>query len=99
MTKNSQPSAVVGITWYHPDQYLAVKAFCEDRDSMDPTYEVWRSGVEKVMRDLQSRGTKVERVEFDLDEFKMWCSAHAKAPNAASRSAFTSLKLRDMHSG
>ena len=98
MTKNSLPSTVVGITWYRPEQYSAVKAFCEDRDSMDPTYEVWKSGAEKVMRELQAQGTKVERVDFDLDEFKMWCSANAKPSNAASRSAFTSIKLRDAHS-
>jgi len=97
MSKNSQPSAIVGITWYRPEQYLAVKAFCEDRDSMDTTYEVWKTGVEKVMRELQAEGTKVERVDFDLDEFKMWCSANARPSNAASRSEFTSIKLRDAH--
>ena len=97
MVNKSQSSSVVGITWYRPEQYLAVRAICNDSDSMDPTYQVWQAGAEKAMRELQSQGATVERIDFDLDEFKMWCSANAKPPNASSRAAFTSRKLRDLH--
>ena len=86
---------LVGIAWYRPEQWLALKEFSEDREKMDPTYEIWRRGAQKAMRGLRKEGQEVERVDFDLVEFKVWCSANRKRPVATSRSA--SLKLRNAH--
>ncbi|RPH38150.1 hypothetical protein EHM92_00805 [bacterium] len=95
MAKHSRQPIAVGIAWYRADQYFAVKAFCEDGNAMDPTYETWVTGAEEAVRQLQAQGTRVERVDFDLDDFKSWCFTNGQRPNAASRSAFTSLRLRD----
>ena len=95
--KKQTEKVVVGIAWYRPEQWLALKDFCDDRGKMDPTYETWRRGAEKAMRDLRTKGERVEAVDFDLEEFKIWCSANRKRPIAASRSEFASLKLRDAH--
>jgi hypothetical protein len=99
MPKHAHASTVVGIAWYRPEEYSAVKAFCEDRDTMDTTYEIWRRGVEKVERELRADGTEVVRIDFSLADFKLWSSTHAQKANASSRSAFTSLKLRERYSG
>ena len=88
---------VVGIAWYRRQQWSALKEFCEDREAMDPAYGIWKRGAEKAMRDLRSDGQEVEQVDFDLEEFKLWCSANRKRPIAPSRSEFASLKLRDAH--
>lgn len=95
--KKQKQKAVVGIAWYRAEQWLALKDFCDDRERMDPTYQTWRSGAEKAMRDLRGEGQQVEVVDFDLEEFKVWCSANGKRPIAASRSEFATLKLRDAH--
>jgi hypothetical protein len=97
MSQKSKPKTIVGITWYRPDQYDAVRTYCEDRDSKDATYQHCKAGVEKAMLELRSKGNEVVPVDFDLDEFKMWCSANGKRPIAKSRSAYTVQKLRDSH--
>ena len=88
---------VVGIAWYRPEQWSALKEFCEDRERMDSTYEIWRRGTQKAIRGLRKEGQEIERIDFDLEEFKVWCSVHRKRPVAASRSEFANLKLRDAH--
>ena len=99
MSQMAKPKTLVGITWYRPDQYDAVRTYCDDRDSMDATYQLWKTGVEKAMRQLRSEGNEVVPIDFDLDEFKRWCSANEKRPIASSRSAYTVQKLRDSHKG
>jgi hypothetical protein len=99
MNSGHKPNAIVGIAWYRPDQWNALKAFCDDRDNMDPTYEIWQEGAQKAMRQLRSAGQRVVSIDFDLDEFKMWCSANSKSPNASSRSEFTVFKTRELHKG
>ncbi len=97
MTPSRKSTSIVGIAWYRPEQWVALKQFSEDRDSMDSTYEIWKRGAQRAMRKLRSQGQQVVPVDFDLEEFKAWCSANRKRPIAASRSAFTVIKLRDTH--
>jgi len=66
---------------------------------MDETYEIWQKGAQNAMRQLRSGGENVVSVDFDLEEFKMWCSANHKRPIASSRSEFTVLKTRDLDKG
>jgi hypothetical protein len=99
MALKKEPKAIVGIAWYRPEQWISLKDFCEDRDRMDATYEIWEKGAQEAMRQLRSSGEHVVSVDFNLEEFKMWCSANGKRPNAASRSEFTVFRTRDMHKG
>ena len=99
MTPTKKSRALVGIAWYRPEQWNALKEFCEDRDSMDSTYTIWKKGAQKVLRQLRSQGKGAVAVDFDLEEFKMWCSANNKRPVAASRSEFAVLKLRESRNG
>ena len=95
MTTMKKSAAILGIAWYRPDQWDALKEFSEDRDKMDPTYAIWKKGAQKAMRELRSKGQQAVAVDFDLEEFKMWCAANKKRPVAASRSEFAVLKLRE----
>lgn len=99
MTQNSTRRIHVGVTWYHQEQYDVVRAYCEDGDSMDKTFEEWKAGAENAVRELRSDGNEVVRIDFDLEEFKLWCSVKGKKPNASSRSEYTVEKLRDSDKG
>ena len=99
MTKKSTPGIHIGIAWYQPEQYDDVRSYCDDGDSMDKTFEEWKAGAENAVRELRSEGNEVVPVEFDLEEFKSWCSANGKKPNASSRSAYTVDKLRGSDEG
>jgi hypothetical protein len=99
MATTKKSRTIVGIAWYRPEQWDALKEFSEDRDKMDSTYAIWKKGAQKAIRQLRSRRQEAVAVDFDLEEFKMWCAANKKRPVAASRSEFAVLKLRESHKG
>ena len=99
MTPAKKSRTIMGIAWYRAQEWQALKQFCEDRDSMDATYDIWKKGALEAIRQIRSDGNEAVEVDFDLDEFKMWCSANNKRPVAASRSEFAVLKLRETHKG
>jgi len=99
MSHKSTPRIHVGITWYNPDQYDVVRSYCVDGEKMDRTFEEWKAGAENAVRELRSDGNEVVRVDFDLEEFRVWCSAKGKKPNASSRSEYTVEKLRGSDQG
>jgi len=94
---NSNKQIVLGIAWYRLDQWEDLKKFCDDRDELEDTYEIWRRGAEKAFRDIRRSGQSAVKIDFDLVEFKMWCSATGKRPVGASRSEFTTITMRKSH--
>ena len=99
MKKKSTPRIHIGITWYRPEQYDLVRSYCDDGENMDRTFEEWKAGAENAVRHLRSDGNEVVPVEFDLEEFKLWCSAKGKKPNASSRFEYTVERLRESDKG
>jgi len=93
----SKKEIFLGFAWYRPDQWDDLKKFCEDRDELEDTYEIWRRGAEKAFRDIRMSGQNPLKIDFDLVEFKMWCSANGKRPVGASRSEFTTITRRKSH--
>ena len=93
----SKGQIFLGFAWYRPDQWEDLKKFCEDREELEDTYELWKQGAEKAFRDMRASGQTPLKVDFDLVEFKMWCSALNRHPVGASRSEFTATKLRESH--
>ena len=99
MSHKSPPRIHVGVAWYHSEQYDLVRSYCEDGERMDGTFEEWKAGAENAVRELRSVGNEVVHVDFDLEEFKLWCSVKGKKPNASSRSEYTVERLRDSDQG
>ena len=94
MTKQRKDH-VVGIAWYRAEQWSALREFCEDSEEIESTHAAWKRGAEKAMRALRREGQAVEPVDFDLEEFKVWCAVNGTKPIGASRSEFTAQKLRE----
>ena len=97
MTEQLESRTVIGLASYHADEWEELKAFCDDRNTLEESYDEWKNNAEKARGDLELDGFHVEMVDFDLMEFKAWCRLNGKRPTAASRSEFTVLKLRERH--
>ena len=97
MTQEKPREVALGIAWYRSEQWEELKAYCEDRETMEHSYDDWKRESTKALHDLQSAGEHAQAVDFDLTEFKKWCAAHKKRPNASSRSEFTVFRLRELH--
>ena len=96
MERKGSHTPVVGIAWYRPEDWDALKNFCEDWERMDPTYDDWKRHAEETLRNLRSQGLQAQPVDFDLNEFKMWCTVHGERPTGEARSKFVSSKVRDV---
>ena len=94
MIHEKPTKTAIGIAWYRPDQWEDLKAYCDDREALDDSYEEWKRGATKALHDLRRNGEHAEPVDFDVNEFRKWCEALEKRPVASSRSEFTLFVLR-----
>ena len=94
MIREKPTRAAIGIAWYRSDQWEDLKAYCEDPEIMENTYEAWKRGATKALRVLRRNGEHAGPVDFDLNEFRKWCEALEKRPVASSRSEFTLFALK-----
>ena len=96
---NDSKTQIIGVAWFRQNQWQELLKYCEDRENLEATYEIWKEGAEKAIKDLRSRGVTIHAVDFDLGEFMKWCREQTKLLNAESRAEFTSLKVRAFHRG
>ena len=97
MSDQSKSRTAIGFAWYRLDEWQELKAFCDDGNELEKSFNEWKSHAEEALRDLKNDGFHVETIDFDLNEFKTWCQVNRKPPIAASRSEFAVLKLRHRH--
>ena len=97
MTDDKSRKVALGIAWYRSEQWEELRAYCEDGGTMEDSYDEWKHEATKALHDLQRAGEHAQAVDFDLSEFRKWCTAHKKSPNASSRSEFTAFRLQELH--
>jgi hypothetical protein len=97
MSQDKAHTAVLGIAWYRREEWEDLKAYCEDRETMEDSYDDWKREATKALHEFQQSGEHAEAVDFNLHEFQKWCTAHNKLPNASSRSEFTAVRLQELH--
>lgn len=83
----------VGLPWYDPEQYEALRASLADGGKLPPDYERWRIATEQIEREVQRSGVEVIRVLIEPDVFKAWCERAELPPNAAARSRYAAAAL------
>jgi hypothetical protein len=78
----------MGIPWYRREDYPRVLDIMADRDSLPPTFEVWRKLAGQVESDAKRRGLVVVRAVIDPDTFVAWCRARSLNVDANARVRF-----------
>jgi hypothetical protein len=83
-TMSEKPLRVekVGIVWYKPEQYGAIRAYMEDGMKLPLTYEKWLAAAEQGLAQL---GDSAVKAELDVAIFKQWCKERRLRPNAKAR--------------
>ena len=84
----------IGIAWYRPDQWEQMRKLSDDAGRLEGTYEQWLSYAEAQFADLRSRGSRVQKVDVDLDELLTWCTFKRLPLNGESRAQYVAEKLR-----
>jgi len=78
----------IGLPWYAPENYDALRASLLDGARLPPAYETWRIATEQMEREVQRSGVEVVRVPIEPDAFALWCARDGGRPDAAARSRY-----------
>ena len=89
-----QPSTLLGIAWYHPEQWQKLLKISVDRESLHDTYAEWLANVTQKMIELAQMGYAVRAVVVDVDDLVRWCNQHGCTVNGTARSQFVVEKLQ-----
>ena len=81
---------VVGIAWYRPEDWVALKSILIDADKLQDSYQEWLKHAQEVQQQMQREGHVVNRVRIDPKTFPGWCTLRGLRPDAAARSEYAS---------
>lgn len=90
-----QPSTVVGVAWYRPEQWEKLRKISLDRSDLEKTHAEWLAIVAEKLLDFKQMGITPRPVEVDVDELAHWCKQHQRPVDAAARSEFVAVKLTE----
>jgi len=79
---------VVGIVWYRPEDWVALKSILVDSDTLDDSYQDWLKGAEEVEQRLRREGHIVERVRINPRTFPGWCTLKGLRTDANARTEY-----------
>jgi hypothetical protein len=79
---------VVGMAWYHSDDYTRILLLMEDAHRLPADHKSWLASAEQVEAEVVRSGVSVARVYFDPDAFVAWCDREGLKPNGAARTRY-----------
>ncbi|CAN5888701.1 hypothetical protein BH18ACI4_BH18ACI4_01350 [soil metagenome] len=65
---------VVGFAWYRPEQWQRVRDISSDVEALEDSHEEWLALAEKKVKELQSPGLRVEKVDIHSEQLILWCN-------------------------
>lgn len=88
---------VTGILWWKLKQWERAKKMSSDSHVFDDTYQDWKKGAEKALKNFHDLGIKVYKIEIELDELVKWCKDQKMPFDSKARSKFVSMKVQKHH--
>ncbi|MEE7446624.1 hypothetical protein MRF4_01575 [Methylobacterium radiotolerans] len=83
----------VGLPWYAPEHYQALRTGLADGAKLPPDYETWRIATEQMEREVQRSGVEVVRVPIEPEIFATWCEGAGLPRDAAARARYAAAAL------
>ncbi len=83
------PNVCIALAWYDALQYAKLRQVADDLEDLDESFEAWKRGAERSMRELMNSGLTIRRVPIDVDALVAWCRKQGKPNVSASRAEFT----------
>jgi hypothetical protein len=85
---------VVGIPWYSRESYAGVVEVMADRRHLPARFEEWLARAERNVKDYETQGLTIKRVQIDARIFLQWCKLLSFRPDAHARSVFAEQQAR-----
>lgn len=94
-----EPNVKIGVAWYTPEDWKAVKQMSEDGDKLHDSYQEWLLDARRREKTLRNEGHEAERVLIDPAKLKAWCMLRGARIDASARSKFVSEFLQSRGAG
>jgi hypothetical protein len=88
-------TVVAGIAWFRSDQWQLLRSLAFDADILEQTHAAWESLDEKTIKDLARTGLVARKVDVDVNDLRVWCTAQQRPLDASARAAYATVRLRD----
>ncbi len=82
------PATLIGITWYHAQDYDRLKAMFPDGGRLPDTFESWLENARNVWDTMTGEGFLLVKAYIDPDTFPEWCRSHGMEMDAKARVNF-----------
>lgn len=89
----------VGLPWYEPQKYEALRASLADGVKLPPQHETWRIATEQMEREVQRSGVEVVRVPIEPQAFGAWCEQRGVPSDGAARARYAAAALAETTTG
>jgi hypothetical protein len=80
---------VVAVAWYRREQWPMLRAMSADADKLEDSYDEWVEYASRRIRDLESRGIAVRKIDVELGALTRWCEAEGRIVDAEARAEYT----------
>jgi len=86
----------ISIAVYKEDQWERLQDISEDHEDLEKTYNEWKTLITKKIKEYESQGFKIHKIEIDTEEMLAWCNLNRLSVNSKSRSRYMSAKIREL---
>ena len=90
-----KPEIVAGIAWFRADQWQLLRSLSIDANELEKTYEEWVAIAEKAIEDLARQGVFARKVDVDVNDLQVWCSARKQPLDSSARAQYAAAHLPD----
>lgn len=85
--------SIIGLPWYDPDDYPAIRAALKDGESLPATHGEWLAQAQQQEAQEIFRGNDVCKVRVQPQKFLLWCQG-LMVPSTESCNLYAAVILR-----
>jgi len=91
----SEENIGVAFCWYEADEWETLKRTAADSETLDNSYEEWKSNANNAISELKAQGLEISKIAMKMDELTSWCQENNYENNSKARSNYAANKLRE----
>jgi len=78
----------ISMAWYRSDQWTLLRAVSADGNRLEETYQEWLAFASKHLRDLQSKGFEVRKIDVEVAALVRWCNSQCRPVDGEARAEY-----------
>ena len=85
---NRSQNSEVAMAWYRRDQWELLRDISADGQSLEQTYDEWVAFASNQVRDLETKGFRVHKIEVEVNALTRWCESQGRPVDGDARAEY-----------